>query len=210
MLHHDRNHIAARQAELRADAAQRRPPADNGELERMVRAARSGDPVAFSTLVDRFSARVRGVARRHRLGAHDVDDVVQTTWLRLLEQGDSIREPRAIGAWLETTARRECLRSLRGAKREQPAEDPLPAETPGACAEEQRLVRAEERAALERALRALPARQRELLAILASEVEPSYGEIARELEMPIGSIGPTRARALERLRGNRALIEALR
>ena len=63
--------------------------------------------------MDRFSGLVWATARAHRLSSADAADVVQTTWLRLVENLDRIREPEALGGWLATTARRECLRLLR-------------------------------------------------------------------------------------------------
>src|SRR4051794_34157424 len=109
MLQHDREFLSGLQAERQTAAARRRLAAEAGELDRAVRAATAGDRVAWKAIVSRFSARVRNVARRHRLGSSDVDDVMQTTWLRLLQPIGQLREPAAVGAWLETTARRECL-----------------------------------------------------------------------------------------------------
>jgi RNA polymerase sigma factor (sigma-70 family) len=210
MLHHDRASLACIQAERRAAATRRRPPADTDEFERVVIAARAGDRTALSRLVERFGARVRWVARRHRLGAHDTEDVVQTTWLRLLERGDTIRAPAAIGSWLETTARHECLRVLRAGTRERPVDDATLDREVDLPVGEQRLVREEQKAALDRALDRLPPRHRELVGVLLSSPDPTYLEISRALGMPIGSIGPTRARCLANLRADSELIGALR
>jgi len=117
VLHHTRAFTAGLQADRRAAAARRRAPAGAAELERLLAAASKGDDGAWSALGRRFGARVRAVARAHRLTAHDVEDVVQTTWLRLVEHIHRIRDARALGAWLETTARREILRFLRGTRR---------------------------------------------------------------------------------------------
>jgi RNA polymerase sigma factor (sigma-70 family) len=157
-------------------------------------------PVA--DVVAQFSARVRKVARRHRLGVHDVEDVMQTTWVRLLEHGESIRDPRAIGAWLETTARHESLRLLRRSGRELPTDRELRADELAEPVDEQRLAAAERRAAMATAVAALNGRQRDVMAFLLAEREPSYAEISERLNMPIGSIGPTRARIIERLRAS--------
>src|SRR5215213_4871672 len=116
MLHHDRRYIQTLEADRLAAA----------DLERVVRAATVGDASAWSALVERFAARVRSVARRHRLATQDVEDVEQTTWLRLVEQIDRVREPSAVGAWLETTARRESLRLIRAGRLEELVdEEPL-------------------------------------------------------------------------------------
>src|SRR4051812_46474876 len=164
-----------------------------------MRAAAAGDGGAWSALIERFVARVRGVARAHRLAAHDIEDVVQTTWLRLLEHIDTVREPRALGAWLETTGRRESLRLLRERQREFPTQSEHILDRPVAPVDEQRLVAAEHRAALaERraalatALEQLPGRQRELVSMLFADSAPSYQTISSSLKLPIGSIGPTR------------------
>ena len=205
MLHHDPRFIESLAAERRAAAASRRPPADAAELERLVSAAATGSGAAWTALVERFTARVRAVARAHRLAAHDADDVAQTTWLRLLEHIGEIRDARAVGAWLETTARRESLRKLGAARRERPTEDEQIGLEPVAPLDEARLVESERRAALTRSLERLPSRQRRLLGMLVDESEPSYLEISRALDMPVGSIGPTRVRALARLRRDEGL-----
>jgi RNA polymerase sigma factor (sigma-70 family) len=210
MLHHDLTHLAGLHAERRAEAARRRPPADPGELERVVIATRAGDRTALALLIDRFGDRVRRVAGRYRLGAHDADDVIQTTWLRLLERGDTIRDPNAVGSWLETTARHECLRVLRGAARERPVDDAVLDHEAESPVDDERLVREEQRAALDRAVAKLPRRQRELVDLLRSAPEASYAEISRALGMPIGSIGPTRIRCLANLRADAELVSALR
>jgi RNA polymerase sigma factor (sigma-70 family) len=205
MLHHSRGFIDSAQADRRAAAAQRRPPADPGELERTVMAAAAGDRAALSALVERFAARVRAVARAHRLSVHDVEDVAQTTWLRLLEHVETVRNPNAVGAWLETTARRESLRTLKATRRERPTDNDLVLDAPAPPVDEQRLATAERRVAVAAAVEQLSGRQRDLLSMLFADPEPSYVEISRALGMPIGSIGPTRARSLARLRENHEL-----
>jgi RNA polymerase sigma factor (sigma-70 family) len=174
------------------------------ELDRLL-VAYAGRGEHTRPVLARLTTRIRAVARAHRLPAHQVDDVVQTTLLRLLEHRASIAEPRALGAWLRTTARHESLRVLRDGARVQ-----------FVCADEMHdqgepsplqphVEDAERRATLMAAIDELPPRQREVMLALLAEPEPSYAEIARTLDMPIGSIGPTRARALERLRQNTRL-----
>lgn len=198
MLHH---HNPGFIDTLQADRLARgRRPVEAGELERLVAAAAAGDEPAWSALVDRFTTRVRAVARRHRLPAHDVEDVMQTTWMRLIEHIQRMREPLAVGAWLDTTSRRESLRMLRAQGRERPVEDAAFADEPAAGAVDDRLEAFERHAALTLARERLPRRQRELLAMLLADPDRSYADIARTLDMPIGSIGPTRARCLARLR----------
>src|SRR5215218_6556750 len=101
---------AARPAGAAGRATHDRPASLSGEgLEQIVRAAAAGDDHAWTLLQDRFTKRIRAVARGYRLAPQDVDDVAQTTWLRLLEHIGAVRDANAVGAWLETTARRESL-----------------------------------------------------------------------------------------------------
>ena len=151
---------------------------------------------------------MRSIARRHRLTGPDVEDVAQNTWLRLFQNIESIRDPKALGAWLETTARRESLRLIDGTQREFATLEPQVPDVP-APAEPDRHEKNETHAALGTALNRLPARHAALMRMLIAEPAPSYVEIARTLNMPIGSIGPIRARALERLRRDAELVEAL-
>jgi RNA polymerase sigma factor (sigma-70 family) len=184
-------------------------PPDAPPLERMLAAAASGDTSAWAALRRRYAGRLRAVARRHRLGAHDVEDVLQTTWLRLFEHADRIRDPRALGAWLDTTARRESLRILAAAQREEVTDREVAADATH-LPECERVTAAERRAALESALTALPPQHQRLMAMLLVEPAPSYAQISRALDMPIGSIGPIRARCLVRLRRNQDLLGVLR
>jgi RNA polymerase sigma factor (sigma-70 family) len=181
-LHQDRNYVAALDAE---------------RIERMVAAAGRGDQSAWSAIVARFRGRVMRVARSHGLNTHQADDVAQETWLRLYRNLERVRDPLALGAWVDTTARRECLRALRGTRREELTDAELGVEREAPEADE-RLE--ERRAALARALAGLPARQRALMECLLAESEPSYADAAAALGIPIGSIGPTRGRCVEKLR----------
>lgn len=181
-------------------------PDDTGQL---VRAAADGDEAAWRGLVDRFSGLVWAVARAHRLASADAADVFQTTWLRLAEHIGRIEHPERVGAWLATAARRECLQNLRSAARATPTGDldrldvtsavGNPTEEAVLAAEQQR-EDADRAAAMWRAVGRLPGRCRELLRVLMASPPPSYAEIAASLGLPLGSIGPTRARCLQRLR----------
>jgi RNA polymerase sigma factor (sigma-70 family) len=170
-------------------------------LSARVHLAAQGDGRAWSEIVDEFEGLLWAVARTHRLCHADQADVVQTTWLRFAENLDRLREPARLGAWLATTARRECLRILRTSARELP--DAAPPEVPDAELRpiDGALIEAERDAALRSALRQLSSRDQALLLMLVADSAPSYEEIGAALGMPIGSIGPTRGRALARLRG---------
>jgi RNA polymerase sigma factor (sigma-70 family) len=165
----------------------------------LVAAAAIGNQEAWDALVDRFGALVWSIARAHRLGDADAADVSQTTWLRLVEHLGRLRDPESVGAWLATTARHECLRLIRQADRfryDEAALDPVdPEPLPEAL-----LVADEREMQLWRAIESLSERCRSLVRVLMADPAPSYEEVAAALDMPIGSIGPTRARCLEQLR----------
>jgi RNA polymerase sigma factor (sigma-70 family) len=166
-----------------------------------VEAAAAGEAEAWQQLIDRYAVLIRSVCRSHRLCDADGEDVAQLTWLRAVEHIGRLRDPDRFGAWLATTARRECLRVLQGRKRVVPTCDEVRNPLFAVHGDEDEIaVAAERRAAVRQALTMLPPKQRTLLTLLHSEREPSYDAISERLGMPIGSIGPTRGRALERLR----------
>ena len=169
-------------------------------VARLVASASGGEQNAWNELVDEFGGLVWAVTRAHRLGDADAADVAQTTWLRLVQCLDRLHDPARVGAWLATTARRECLRVLRRRARVVPCDDELPDLIDDAPEHGTALFTRERDAALWTAFRHLGARDRALLRLLVADPAPSYEEIGATLNMPIGSIGPTRARALERLR----------
>ena len=175
-----------------------REPSDVGSL---VRAAAAGDQDAWNQLVDEFASTVWAIARGHRLNSADASDVFQTTWLRLLEHLGRIEQPERVGAWIATTARRECLRLLRLSRRQVPRDnfdfvpDPVSFAPP-----DRNLVVEERRHLVSQLVDQLPARSRLLLRLLSADSPLSYKEISESLSMPIGSIGPSRQRALEQLR----------
>lgn len=169
-------------------------------LAELVTRARLGDQQAWRELVAKYAKLVWSVPRAHRLDHADAADVCQTTWLRLAEHLHTLREPSRLPGWLATTARRESLRVIAGRRREMPGElpddpDPDPAAGPEA------VVLTEDRdTRLWSAFSGLSDRCQQLLRVLASAPELSYAEVGRRLDVPIGSIGPTRGRCLEALR----------
>ncbi|HEY9392034.1 MAG TPA: sigma-70 family RNA polymerase sigma factor [Mycobacteriales bacterium] len=168
----------------------------------LLKRAGSGDQQAWDELVSRHSSLLWAVARAYRLGQADAADAVQTTWLRLLEHLDRIHEPDRLGGWLVTTLRRECLSILRRTRRERlNAGDDAALDLPdGSDPLDTDLLRRERDAALWQAFSGMPERCQTLLRALVATPPPSYDEVSTELGMPIGSIGPTRARCLHRLR----------
>jgi len=169
-------------------------------LQELMQRASEGDQAAWNAIVERFSGLVWSVARAHRLSQPEAADVTQTTWLRLVENLDRINDPDRLGGWLATTARRECLRHIRLRGREVMVEDDTYFEAPAAETAESMLIVAERDGALRRGFARLSERCQALLRLLAAPEPPSYDEISAALEMPIGAIGPTRARCLDKLR----------
>lgn len=170
-------------------------------------AAAAGSPTgaaqaAWNEIVRRFERLVWSVARSYRLSTADAGDVVQTTWLRLVEHLDAIKEPDRLGAWLATTARRESLRVARSRVRERQdgADDELASLPDDGQGVEESLLSSERDAVVLRALRQLDARCQNLLRVLSASPPPRYDAVAEAFGMPIGSIGPTRGRCLTRLK----------
>jgi RNA polymerase sigma factor (sigma-70 family) len=175
----------------------------------LVEAARAGHQGAWNALVDRYMPLVRSVVRRYRLTGEDAADVSQTTWLRLVEHLDDIREPERLPGWIVSTAKHEALRLLKAHKRTI-AMDPLPEEeltNRGRQRSEvdDELLRAERHSALALALSELRPTHRALLLLMLSDPPLTYEQIGARLGMPHGSIGPTRARALAELRNTQCL-----
>jgi RNA polymerase sigma factor (sigma-70 family) len=169
-------------------------------VSRLVGAAAAGDERAWNALVQEFGGLLWAVARAHRLHDADATDVVQATWLRLVQHLGRLHDPARVGAWLATTARRECLRVLRVHGRITPFGEDLPEwESSDRPVMDALLVRERDQA-LWRSFNRLRERDQALLRLLMADPQPAYDEIAAALDMPIGSIGPTRQRALDRLR----------
>lgn len=170
--------------------------------EDLVDGARKGDQAAWDAIVDKYGSRVWAVARSFRLSSADAEDVFQVTFLRLVTHIDMIREPPKVGAWLATTARHESLSVLRRAGRALPSSDDEVMDRPDPLlpSVESRLLKEERQAEVYAALARLSEPCQRLLRLLMADPEPSYEEVGRALDMPIGSIGPTRGRCLKHLR----------
>lgn len=166
----------------------------------LLNGAAAGDAQAWRQLVERFEPAVKAGIVGFRLQPDDALDAVQTTWLRMVEHRDRLREPEALGGWLRTTARREGLRIIRDRRRT----GPLNVETldpPDRSVDlEQLVVDADTMRLVAGLIDHLPARSAALVRALFSDAPPGYAEIARRTGVPVGSIGPTRARALRKLR----------
>ncbi|HVL83168.1 MAG TPA: sigma-70 family RNA polymerase sigma factor [Pseudonocardia sp.] len=174
---------------------------EQSEVADAVRRAARGERPAWDTLVTAFSQLIWAIATSYRLGPADAGEVVQGTWLRAVENLDRIREPERFGGWLATTARHEALRLLRLRGRELVTGDDGRFERPepdSPTPEDVLLDRDRDRR-LWAAFAQLDERCRRLLQLVVV-VRPPYAEVAAALDMPIGSIGPTRARCLDKLR----------
>jgi RNA polymerase sigma factor (sigma-70 family) len=177
------------------------------DLPRLVKASVDHDEEAWNELVRRFAGLVAFVIRHYRLSAADTQDVSQLVWLRLVEHLGDIREPSALPGWLATTTRHECERYLRVNGRSV-AMDPLTmrlTDKSDGPEIDELLLAAERRQVLLDGLRELTDQQRELLLMLTADPPYAYAEISRILGIPIGSIGPTRSRVLDKLRDTDAV-----
>lgn len=177
---------------------------DSAPVDILVERARDGDKAAWDEIVERYAPLVWSICRRFRLDQHDLDDVCQSVWLRLVEHLTELRDPAALPGWLATTTRRECLRLLRAAGRRERSErdidgDTIPAD-PGSTMVDRGLLAAERDAALREAFAQLPAKCQRLLSLMLRDPPASYAEISEALDMPLGAIGPNRGRCLDRLR----------
>jgi RNA polymerase sigma factor (sigma-70 family) len=181
----------------------RNAPSIGDAVVALLTRANDGDQQAWNAIVDRYTNLLWSVARGHRLGTADAADVVQTTWLRLVEHLREIREPDRLTAWLITTARRESLRLVGIARREDVggADDlaaNMPDERDGPV--DAGLLLDERDALLWHCFGQLNERCQQILRALMASPPPSYAEVSSALELPVGSIGPTRGRCLDRLR----------
>jgi RNA polymerase sigma factor (sigma-70 family) len=192
------------------DHAVCRRPADV-PLARLVDAARAGCPGAWRAVVERYDDGLHAIGRRYGLDAATVDDAVQQTWLSAVTHLAALREPAALSGWLRSILHRECLKAANRAKREIPVVEQHLGEPVSAAhvtlrgappqAPEDQAIRRAQIAALRAAVRErLSAREQQLMTLLSDAQEHSYTDIARALDVPIGSIGPTRARCLAKLR----------
>ena len=162
---------------------------------------RDDDDAALDELVRVMSPVLWHVVRATGLDKETSEDVVQNTWLTLVRSADSVRDPQAITRWLCTAARREAWRVSKAATRTRPVDDEvLDARMAPQTSPETEVVTGDENSRLWQALSRLPERCQRLLRIVAWEPRPDYSSVAETLSMPIGSIGPTRRRCLEKLR----------
>jgi RNA polymerase sigma factor (sigma-70 family) len=178
---------------------------DDPTVVDLVTRARDGEKNAWDELVERYAPLVFSVCRRYRLAQPDMDDVGQSVWLRLVEHLPGLREPAALPGWIATTTQRECFRLIRTTSRVEPVDPAESPDVPEQAIAEEEVLRHERRAILRTAFGELSRRCQILLTLLTQDPPTPYDEISRRLKVPIGSIGPNRARCLTRLRHTPAL-----
>jgi RNA polymerase sigma factor (sigma-70 family) len=184
-------------------------------VEQLVQAAREGDSRAWTAIIQRYGGLIRNVARRYRLSPADVEDVSQLVWAKLFDHIDRIREPRALPGWIAKTTANTSLGLAKTQVRVIPT-DPVTltqrkdsarpfsgtsdlGEPPAV------LQRKEDLTYLRKGMEELPTEQRDLLVLLMADPPMTYQQISQQLGRPIGSIGPTRARIIDRLRKTNAV-----
>jgi RNA polymerase sigma factor (sigma-70 family) len=184
---------------------------DPTSLSSLLARADQGDEAAWNEIVDRFTNLLWSVCRSFRLADHQAIDIIQTTWLRLVENLGKIRDPERLAGWLATTTRNECLRVLRLKGREDVGWDEttvpnvlddsefVRGDASGTTVDV-RLLTDERDAQLWQCFSRLPERCQRLLRVLMATESPAYVEVSAALGLPVGSIGPTRMRCLTRLR----------
>ena len=181
---------------------------DDSSVTDLVTRTTNGDVRAWDALVDRYAPLIWSICRRHRLDDADAEDVGQNVWLQLVDHLNKIHDPAALPGWLVTVTRRECLRILSATRPPLAASnvtDPetIPGQQDGTA--EQELLAAERHAALREALGDLPPSGQQLILLLLQDPPLSYADISARLGVPVGSIGPTRRRCLDKLRRHPAI-----
>ena len=181
---------------------------DDPTVVALVARAAEGDPRAWADVVERYAPLVWSICTRFQLSNQDTEDVGQNVWLLLVEQLGKLREPAALPGWLATTTHRECLRVVTAAQKSERLGTRLDEalQFVDDTAIDQEILIAERNAALRAAFAELPPRCQQLLSMLLRDPPCSYGTISATLDIPIGSIGPQRARCLERMRKSSALL----
>lgn len=173
----------------------------------LLRAYRAGELRAWDLLVTRYEGLVCAIPRRMGLASSDIEDVAQTVFIALLNNIDKLHQETRLSAWLVTTTKREAWRLVQRQRTrratEHSSEDTLETlpDSEAAALPEDALLALEEQHLVRQALAQLADRCRALLTLLYLDDPPlAYALVAERLGVPVGSIGPQRARCLERLK----------
>jgi RNA polymerase sigma factor (sigma-70 family) len=175
---------------------------DGGQIADLLLRARANDERAIGEIVERCTPMLRARARRYVADPSDVDDVVQDVWVTFMQHLDRIHEPAATRGWLVQVLAHTAWRAQSRARRSIPTADvdDGAAHDDTEAAALRRVWCDELRRRLMPALRTLRPDDRRVVVLLAGERQPDYRSVSRLVNRPIGSIGPTRQRALHRLR----------
>ena len=173
----------------------------SGRAATLFRSFRAGDEPAMAELVSLLTPILWHTVRAQRLDRDSAEDVVQTTWLALVRNTDSIADPQAVLAWLIVTARRESWRVAKRTDRVEPKDfEDHDVVAPSRELPEERVLQSDSETRLWQHIAQLPERCQALLRVIAFSDRPDYAAVAKALGMPVGSIGPTRGRCLAKLR----------
>jgi RNA polymerase sigma factor (sigma-70 family) len=180
-------------------------------------AAKKGDETAWQEIIARYQSLINAISRRYRLAPYDAHDVSQYVWMQLVDHIYKLRDPRALPGWIAVTTTHRCYEILRAQKRSVTV-DPLAIGSfglmdtaakrmngDGRADVDEDLLRAEQRSAVQQGLDELTEGQQQLLLLLVADPPVPYREISRRMNLPTGSIGPTRARLLKKLRRTMAV-----
>jgi RNA polymerase sigma factor (sigma-70 family) len=180
---------------------------DDPSVVALVARAARNDQGAWNEIVDRYAPLVWAICARFGLNSQDREDVGQSVWLLLVEQLGKLREPAALPGWLATTTHRECLRVLESARKSERLGSQLDdaVQFVDDTVIEEEILMAELNASLRAAFAELPPRCQHLLGLLMSDPPTPYADISTRIGIPVGSIGPQRARCLDRMRRSPAL-----
>ncbi len=171
----------------------------------LIEAAIAQEDWAWPAIVERYNGLVASVTWSFHLAPADAAEVRQEVWARLFENLDRIRSRERVAGWIAAVTRNECLRLVRCQSREIPTVDDHDQCSGSDDDVDAHLLAGERRLALRRAMVGLPERGRALLETLMDQPSLSHKELSVKLDMPIGSIGPTRQRCLTKLRASAAL-----
>lgn len=174
------------------------------DLPQLVKRCQKGDTDAWGELVDRFADFVYSVARRHRLGTEEAEDVFQTTFQALYAAINQIDNPNALPKWLGVTASRSCQRIIRlrgnSVSLQTEAADLTELLASEDVSAEEASMQACDALTLRESLVKLGGRCKKLLESLYFVEDATYQQISEDIGIPLGAIGPTRARCLDKLR----------
>lgn len=175
--------------------------------ERLVTACRRGDESAWEALVKRYQRLIYSIPRRAGLDEDASADVFQNVFASLVERLDAIEQPDRVSAWLVTAARRETWRTILNQKasrsnsiQNEEGEDEMLDIADNSPLPEEIMLKLEKQHQVRQAVESLDSRCQQLLKLLFYSPEPpSYSQVASELGLPEGSIGPNRARCLQKM-----------